>query len=120
MSRYTCVGKGGEYESLGYAKPSGALRTVHGESGIIVYRDTTDNQLYFRDPGDFQQRMVRIKANDSATATDAEMSRYAPDPYRKAVATMVRRDCSNPERVVFHFKDGSTLAFKKTYEIEPS
>jgi hypothetical protein len=48
------------------------------------------------------------------------MARYAPDPYRKAVATMVRRDCSNPERVVFHFKDGSTLAFKKTYEIEPS
>jgi len=49
------------------------------------------------------------------------MARYAPDPYRKAVATMVRTE-SHPfgDRVVFHFKDGSTLAFKKTYEIEPS
>lgn len=53
--------------------------------------------------------------------TDADMARYAPDPYRKAVATMVRTE-SHPfgDRVVFHFKDGSTLAFKKTYEIEPS
>lgn len=52
--------------------------------------------------------------------TDADIARHAPFPYSKAVATMVRRDCSNPERVVFHFKDGSTLGFKKTYEIEPS
>ena len=52
--------------------------------------------------------------------SDSDMARYAPDPYRKAVATMNRRDCSDPARVVFHFNDGSTLAFKKTYEIEPS
>lgn len=52
--------------------------------------------------------------------SDADMARYALDPYRKAVATMARRDCSDPTRVVFHFKDGSTLGFKKSYEIEPS
>ena len=54
---FECDGKGGVYERLGYAKPSGALRTIHGEGGIIVYRDTKTGQLYFRDPGDFQQRM---------------------------------------------------------------
>lgn len=54
------------------------------------------------------------------TISDADMVRYSPDPYRASVAQMTRRDCSNPERVVFHFKDGSTLGFKKIYEIEPS
>lgn len=52
--------------------------------------------------------------------SDAVTARTSPDPYHKAVATMVRRDCSDPDRVVFHFKDGSTLAFRKIYEIEPS
>lgn len=59
-NRYTCIGKGGDYERLGHAKPSGALRTMHGESGIIVYRDIATGQLYFRDPADFSQRMACI------------------------------------------------------------
>lgn len=52
--------------------------------------------------------------------SSADIARYAANPYTKAVATMKRRDCSDPDRVVFHFEDGSTLAFKKTYEIEPT
>ena len=58
---YTCIGKGGTYERLGYAKPSGTLRTIQGESGVIVYRDVQTGQLYFRDPGDFQSRMAPIE-----------------------------------------------------------
>jgi len=61
--RFECIGKGGVYERLGYAKPSGALRTIHGESGVIVYRDTETGQLYFRDPADFQQRMQELPTN---------------------------------------------------------
>lgn len=61
--RFECVGKGGEYEKLGYAKPSGALRAIQGESGVIVYRDAATGQLYFRDPADFQQRMRELPAS---------------------------------------------------------
>lgn len=62
LPHYTCIGKGGDYERIGYAKPSGALRTIQGESGIIVYRDIATGQLYFRDPADFLQRMSPIDA----------------------------------------------------------
>lgn len=57
LPMYSCQGKGGEYIKLGYAKPAGAIKTIQGDSGLIVYQDVNDGQLYFRDPRDFQQRM---------------------------------------------------------------
>ncbi|MDH0335164.1 hypothetical protein [Metapseudomonas otitidis] len=59
---YECQGKGGVYEKIGYAKPAGALKNIHRDSGIVIYRDDETGQLYFRDPGDFRRRMVRIDA----------------------------------------------------------
>lgn len=61
---YTCDGKGGRYEKLGYAEPAGTLRTIQGSSGVIVYRDLDNHKLYFRDPTDFTRRMGRrLNAN---------------------------------------------------------
>ena len=57
---FTCTGKGGEYAKLGYAKPAGAIKAIQGDSGLIVYRDTKTGQLYFRDPRDFEQRMMAM------------------------------------------------------------
>lgn len=57
---FTCAGKGGEYAKLGYAKPAGALKTIQGDSGVIVYRCMETGQLYFRDPRDFNQRMQAL------------------------------------------------------------
>lgn len=57
---FTCTGKGGEYAKLGYAKPAGAIKTIQGDSGLIVYRDIKTGQLYFRDPRDFEQRMMAM------------------------------------------------------------
>lgn len=57
---FTCAGKGGEYAKLGYARPAGAIKTIQGDSGLIVYRDTKTGQLYFRDPRDFEQRMMAL------------------------------------------------------------
>jgi len=48
--------------------------------------------------------------------SEADKARQAPDPYQAAVARMVRRD-NNTMQVTFHFSDGSTLTFKKVYEI---
>lgn len=48
--------------------------------------------------------------------TTAERVRAAPDPYAKAVALMVWRDCK-PTYVTFHFEDGSSVTFKKLYEL---
>lgn len=58
---YTCKGKGGEYMRIGYARPSGALRAIQGESGVIAYRDTSTGDLFYRDPADFNQRMEPVK-----------------------------------------------------------
>ena len=57
---FTCRGKGGEYAKLGYAKPAGALKTIQGDNGVVVYRDIESGQLYFRDPHDFQSRMTEL------------------------------------------------------------
>lgn len=59
---YECIGKGGEYEKLGYAIPAGTLKALHGDSGLIVYRDAKSGDLYFRDPHDFKRRMQKITA----------------------------------------------------------
>lgn len=60
MQVFACQGKGGEYVKLGYAKPAGAIKTIQGDSGLMVYMDTANKQLYFRDPTDFRQRMVPL------------------------------------------------------------
>lgn len=51
--------------------------------------------------------------------TIAEEIKQAEDPYHAAVAKMVWRDASYGDaKVIFHFEDGSTLTFKKVYELE--
>jgi hypothetical protein len=64
LPRYTCVGKGGEYELLGSAIGSGTLKDM---SAIPVYRDTTTGQLFVRTPLDFSTRMSCLEkvARDS-------------------------------------------------------
>lgn len=47
----------------------------------------------------------------------ADQVKRADDPFRAAVAKMSYRD-NETYRVVFHFEDGSTLTFKKTYTLE--
>lgn len=64
---FTCAGKGGEYAKLGYAKPAGAIKAIQGDSGLIIYRDTNDGQLYFRDPQDFNQRMMPLAVTESCS-----------------------------------------------------
>lgn len=54
LPRYTCIGKGGEYELLGSAIGAGTLKDM---SAIPVYRDTTTGQLFVRTPLDFATRM---------------------------------------------------------------
>lgn len=53
---YTCNGKGGVYELLGTAK--GAGNTKYDE--VVVYRDVSDGQLYFRNAASFAERMTLI------------------------------------------------------------
>jgi len=48
--------------------------------------------------------------------TQAERVRADADPYAKAIALMVWRDCQ-PTYVIFHFEDGSSVTFKKSYEL---
>lgn len=62
VERFTCAGKGGAYERLGMAKPAGAIKTVQGDSGLVVYRDEETGQLYFRDPADFARRMEQVES----------------------------------------------------------
>lgn len=51
--------------------------------------------------------------------TIAEQIKQAEDPYRAAVAKMSSRECPyGQDKVIFHFEDGSTLTFKKVYELE--
>jgi hypothetical protein len=53
---YTCVGKGGVYEDLAFARGAGTHRGVN----IIVYRDVKDGGVYWREVGDFNKRMEMI------------------------------------------------------------
>lgn len=57
---YECVDKGGSYECLGLAKPAGEAKDEI--SDVYAYRCTETGQLYFRLPGDFNERM-RLKAD---------------------------------------------------------
>lgn len=55
--RYTCIGKGGEYELIGVAYGAGTSRGTT----VNLYRDAMTGVIYFRTPEDFAQRMERIE-----------------------------------------------------------
>lgn len=55
--RFTCKGKGGEYELLGLAQGAG---TSKERESLAIYRDTATGALYFRLMDDFDNRMERI------------------------------------------------------------
>lgn len=81
---YTCTGKGGEYAKLGYAKPAGAIKAIQGDSGLIIYRDTATGQLYFRDPGDFRDRMAPLSLLEPSTLGGDEVrQRTTADQFRE-------------------------------------
>ncbi|HJV53064.1 MAG TPA: hypothetical protein VJ652_16475 [Noviherbaspirillum sp.] len=56
--RYTCKGKGGEYELLGTAIGAGTSR----DKSFIVYRDNAKKLMFFRTHDDFATRMEQIAA----------------------------------------------------------
>jgi hypothetical protein len=56
--RYTCIGKGGEYEVLGIPTGAGTLKQM---GTTIVYRDVNTGQLFLRTALDFNTRMQRIE-----------------------------------------------------------
>lgn len=74
VDRFTCAGKGGAYERLGFAKPAGAIKAIQGDSGLVVYRDEETGQLYFRDPADFAARMERVPERDESVNERDTMS----------------------------------------------
>lgn len=57
--KYTCVGKGGEYDLVGTAKGAGQCRD---NLALTVYRDTVTGALYYRTEDDFAERMSVIPA----------------------------------------------------------
>jgi hypothetical protein len=61
---YTCIGKGGEYELIGYSNGAGSKR---GES-IAVYRRVGDEDFFYhRSADDFDARMQKVEqGHDSA------------------------------------------------------
>lgn len=62
-ARYTCIGKGGNYELIGRANCAGLLRqTGRFTDEVIVYRDAESGSLYCRSPGDFMTRMEKLPA----------------------------------------------------------
>jgi hypothetical protein len=54
--RYTCIGKGGEYELLGVAYGAGSSRG----NTVNLYREIATGVTYFRTPTDFAERMQMI------------------------------------------------------------
>ena len=67
LPKYTCVGKGGEYELLGSAVGAGTLKEM---SPIPVYRDTATGQLFVRTPLDFSTRMACLDATAALNRRD--------------------------------------------------
>ena len=55
VERYTCIGKGGEYELLGLANGAGTLNGL----SHMVYRNR-DGVMFVREPEDFLVRMERL------------------------------------------------------------
>lgn len=70
--RYTCIGKGGEYELIGRATTAGSLKmTGRFADEVIVYRDVISGDLYCRTPGDFRLRMGRTTPSPAMDAKGA-------------------------------------------------
>ncbi len=65
-ARYTCKGKGGEYELIGRASAAGVLHDVLVSNDYPVYRDTESGLLFVRVGPDFDERMERITAPTAA------------------------------------------------------
>lgn len=53
--RYTCIGKGGDYELIGEARGAGSMKL---NGNMAVYRDTASGALYYRATHDFNSRMA--------------------------------------------------------------
>lgn len=64
--RYTCIGKGGEYELVGLANGAGTIRGIPH----MVYKNA-DGVLFVRDASDFNERMQRIDAAAQLNAQPA-------------------------------------------------
>lgn len=58
--RYTCIGKGGEYELVGTAYGAGTSR-AHGLA--YVYRDVATGQNFYRSEVDFGDRMQKLEVS---------------------------------------------------------
>ena len=54
---YTCIGKGGKYRLLGEIHGAGSLRGFEGDA----YQNIDTGELFVRAPGEFNERMERIK-----------------------------------------------------------
>jgi hypothetical protein len=69
--RYTCIGKGGEYELIGRATTAGSLKmTGRFADEVIVYRDVISGDLYCRTPGNFRLRMGRTTPSPAMDAKE--------------------------------------------------
>ena len=60
--RYTCIGKGGEYQLLGLAQGAGTLKGFNH----MVYRNR-DGVMFVREPEDFLSRMEKIAPTPGAS-----------------------------------------------------
>jgi hypothetical protein len=69
---FTCIGKGGEYEVIGYSNGAGPKR---GESIIVYYDVTKPDILYHRSADDFKVRMQwqGTRASHAANAGEADV-----------------------------------------------
>lgn len=74
---YTCIGKGGMYTIVGYAKGAGTSRD-HGD--IVMYRDIVNHDLpiFYRSYEDFNMRMKPYDRNEEEVfKTDYESQEAA-------------------------------------------
>ncbi|MBD8531511.1 MULTISPECIES: hypothetical protein [unclassified Massilia] len=62
--RYTCIGKGGDYELIGEARGAGSMK-LYGN--MAVYRDVTSGALYYRATHDFNSRMTPSNSSPADT-----------------------------------------------------
>lgn len=67
---YTCIGKGGDYELVALALPSGELREAsqNGLGQLVVYRDA--ERHFVRTLADFNARMEKVDKLGTEAAHD--------------------------------------------------
>jgi hypothetical protein len=84
---YSYMGESGRYELLGHAVGAGKCKLVEP---LAIYRDTATDNLYFRDPADFAERMVAIEENTpefGGIKTTAPGTPEAPTTLMQALTT---------------------------------